>query len=294
VKEGTASWTARGVTLYRAIESTRPEDERVCYDPLAREFLRPEVRLLCRSRTMAKILDLSLKRAGLAPSYYYVIARTAYIDGCLEECIGEGIEQLVILGAGFDSRAYRFRELEGKVRVFEVDHPATQEPKIERIKKVLGALPGHVVYVSIDFESENLHERLLEGGYDPGLKTLFIWEGVVSYLTPEAVDGTLSFVAGNAGEGSTIVFTYTFRSFIEGTAGKRIRRYRAFMQRKGEPHIFGLDKDTIGEFLLARGFTLIENVTSGDLADTYIKHRDKVEKASSHSAVVRATLKTGL
>ena len=293
MKEGRASWTARGVTFYRAIESTRPADERGCYDPLAREFLKVEFRLLCRSRTIAKIARLSIQRGSLAPSYYYVIARTSYIDGCLSDCIDEGIEQLVILGAGFDSRAYRFSELKDKVKVFEVDHPATQELKIERVKKALGALPEHVSYVSVDFESEKLEERLHDCGYDPCMKTLFIWEGVVSYLTPEAVDSTLSFIAGNAGEGSSIIFTYTFRSVVEGTAEGTGRRHRAYMQRKGEPHIFGLDKGAIDEFLLSRGFTLAENVTSEDLAGTYVKSRGKGEKAFSHSAVVRATVKPG-
>jgi methyltransferase (TIGR00027 family) len=234
-----------------------------------------------------------IRRGSLAPSYHYVVARTPYIDGCLKQCVDDGIEQLVILGAGFDSRAYRVDELMDGVKVFEVDHPATQELKIERVKEALGALPENVVYVSVDFEREELGERLLAGGYDPGVKTLFIWEGVVSYLTPEAVDGTLSFIAGNAVQGSSIVFTYTFRSVIEGSVGNADRRHREYLKRKGEPHIFGLDEAAIDEFLSSRGFALVENVTGRELVETYIRSRDRGEKAFSHSAVARATVKPG-
>jgi methyltransferase (TIGR00027 family) len=124
---------------------------------------------------------------------------------------------LVILGAGYDTRAYRFDKLKEEVKVFEVDHPATQKVKIEKVSKALGSLPGHVVYVSVDFEKERLDKKLSESGYNKSLKTLFIWEGVTMYLTAEAVDETLAFVAGNSGKGSSIIFNYIFRSVLDGT-----------------------------------------------------------------------------
>ena len=114
MKEGKASWTAEGVAFYRALESMLPEDERACYDPLAKEFGTWFSSIL-RNPIRTKIARLYIERGGLAPSYFSLIARTAYIDNCLRECIEDGIEQLVILGAGFESRAYRFDGLRTKV-----------------------------------------------------------------------------------------------------------------------------------------------------------------------------------
>ncbi len=93
-----------------------------------------------------------------------------------------------------------------------MDHPATQAKKIERLIKVFGARPNHVAYVPVDFRAQSLKERLCASGYDTHAKTLFIWEGVIEYLTPEAVDSTLAFVVNNSGLRSTINFDYIYSS----------------------------------------------------------------------------------
>ncbi len=117
----------------------------------------------------------------------FLVARERHVDEYLRTCLAEGIEQLVILGAGYDARAYRFKlELRG-VRAFEVDHPATQQAKLKRLQHVLGRMPAQVVYVPVDFNTQTLGEQLAACGYDERLKTLFIWQGVTHYLTPEAV-----------------------------------------------------------------------------------------------------------
>jgi methyltransferase (TIGR00027 family) len=266
-----ASWTAEAVAFYRALESMRPEDKRVCYDPLAVEFLGRWFGLLCRNRIRARIARYYIERGKLAPSFFTLICRTTYIDDCLRRCIDDGIKQLVIFGAGFDSRAYRIGGLEENVRVFEVDHPSTQRIKIERLRRALGSLPRHVTYVPVDFESETLSRRLPESGYKSDMKTLFIWEGVTTYLTPEAVDETLSFVAGNTAEGSSIVFTYAYR-FPDGTVlGERKGWHTAYMKRRGEPHIFGIEEGAIAGFLSERGFDLVANVPNNALTGTYMK-----------------------
>jgi len=218
MKKGQASRTAEGVAALRAVESLKPEDERVCYDPLAQHFLGAKYRLFGRSRFLTRLALWNAERRS--PGVFgCLVGRTRYIDDCLKACIDDKIEQLVILGAGYDTRAYRFGELKEKVKVFEVDHPATQEVKIEKVSRMLGSLPGNVVYVPIDFEKERLDKKLFESGYDRSLKTLFIWEGVTMYLTAESVDRTLAFIAGYSGKGSRVVFDYLFESAIDGTSG---------------------------------------------------------------------------
>ena len=226
MKQGKPSATAEGLAALRAAEWLAPEDQRACHDRFARDFIGAKYRIISRSRLLTRTALWGIERIvpGIA---CYLVGRAGYVDGYLETCIDDGIEQLVILGAGYDSRAYRFDKLKGHVRVFEVDHPATQSSKTAKVRRALGSMPEHVVYVPIDLDERNLAQGLFESGYNSSLKTLFIWEGVVSYLTPEAVDETLAFVATNSGEGSSIIFDYLFQSALDGTSDlEQVNRMR--------------------------------------------------------------------
>ncbi|MBE0480577.1 MAG: SAM-dependent methyltransferase, partial [Dehalococcoidia bacterium] len=158
MKEGKASLTAELAAAVRAAEAMKPASERTCYDPLARRLLGPVLRQLARSRLLVKVILWAAER--IAPGVPdEVIARTRYIDDRLEACIGEGISQLVILGAGYDSRPYRFEDIGRTVRVFELDHPATQELKTRRVKKICGCLPSYVKFIPLDFDQETLDSK---------------------------------------------------------------------------------------------------------------------------------------
>jgi len=199
LKGGKASWSAEVSAAYRAAESDRPKDERVCYDPIAQHFLGFPFTNIGRSPPAIKkpLIKIAFWYADwLTPGNPgYVVSRTKYIDDYLMKCIQESIEQLVILGAGYDSRAYRFEELKGKAKVFEVDHPATQKVKLSKVERSFGLPPDHIAYVGIDFDVEKLDERMFQSGYDQSLKTLFIWEGVTMLITAKGIDdyGEISF-----------------------------------------------------------------------------------------------------
>ncbi len=258
------SLTALGIALARAVESEKPEDERVCSDPFARQFL---------PGWMYRGLGFFI-RSGYAerrgPGVIgFLAARERYIDDVLAASLAEGVQQVVILGAGFDSRAYRFN-LDGRVRVYEVDHPATQQDKLMRLRVILGRIPEHITYVPIDFNTEALGDSLLKTGYDASQKTLFIWQGVTMYLTPDAVDATLDFVVRHSAAGSAVVFDYLFRAVLEGAQKHgevtNMRRYR-FMS--GESLIFGIAEGGVEAFLKAHGFRAVTDVGSADLAALY-------------------------
>ena len=295
MKNGKASRTADFVTAFRAIESDKAEGERVCYDPLARSFLGGAYAILGRSKLLTRIAlwDSERKHPGCTSVVNYVVARTRHIDEYLKACIDDGIQQLVILGAGYDSRAYRFDGLNGKVKVFEVDHPSTQKVKIEKVKKILGSLPDNVVYVAVDFEKEKLDERLFECGYDKDLKTLFIWEGVTYYITAEAVDETLAFVAENSGEGSRTIFDYAPKSLLDGDWDpEEARGYDPeYLSRIGEPWLFGIEDGAIDEFLSRRGFCDALNFTSGLLKKAYFRGANQDREMSRFFRIVTATVK---
>lgn len=283
MKKKQASVTAQGIAFVRVLESSKPEGERICYDPLARRLISPAFYWLGR-------LFLNYAERKGPGVMAFLAARCRYMDDYLQECLAAGIEQLVILGAGLDSRAYRIEGLKGRVQVFEVDHPATQAAKLAKLKKILGELPAHVIYVPIDFNMETL-EKLFDCGYNRQKKTLFIWEGVVYYLTAEAVDQTLSFVSKNSGAGSSIIFDYVYAEALTA-ADKRaeVARMQRMQRYTGEGLAFGIEEGTIEAFLRARGYAQITNMTSADLKRIYLTGVNQTRAIASIYAIVHATV----
>jgi len=293
VKEGKPSATAEANAAFRAAEWIYPEKERLIYDAFAYRFLGLKFKLIARSRLLTRIALWYADRI-IPNAQNSVVVRHRYMDDYLEACIDAGVEQLVILGAGYDSRAYRFDRLSGKVRVFEVDHPDTLAAKVKKVKKVFGALPDHVVYVSIDFNSEKLGERLFESGYNKNMRTLFIWEGVTVYLTNSGVDETLSFVSNNSGDGSSIIFDYAYRSSLDGTLyPEDARKWRAAFEQRAEAPRFGLEEKEIENYLVARGFSHVKSVSMESLENVYFRSKGIGRKVTRLGGIVHADVAPG-
>ena len=274
IKKGRPSSTAEEVAIHRAVESMRPENERICHDPYAIRFLSPEtsrfLEMIANGSSMAKAKMEEMNR--LFPgTQNSIVARVRYIDDIVEESIDDGIEQLVILGAGYDTRAHRIKRLE-KIKVFEVDHPSTQAVKIEKVKEIFGSLPAHVRYVPVDIGSEDLCQRFTENGYDRSQRTLFTMEGLLYYFPPKLVDELLSFIAVSSGRGSTIVFDYFPKSMVDGTCKSEVgKRIRERVERYGEPLKFGIREGAVVDFLTQRGFFDVKDVTSEDYKKAYFR-----------------------
>ena len=285
------SHSAGIVAAHRAIESARRSTERICYDPLARDFLSTNFTVIGESE-MPEETALKLYKE-VAPGFHeFIIARARYIDDFLQDNILKGIEQLVILGAGYDSRAYRFEELKDKIRVFEVDHPATQNIKKERLCELFQKLPGHVTYVPVDFQKENLESCLTEKGYDSHLKSVFIWEGVSMYIDSKTVDETLLFISKNSGKGSTVIFDYTYPEVVAGTyERKEAKKWLEITQKSDEPLIFGIRNEHIEKFLMQRDFHNIIRRTDQYFNDTYFTGINKGRESTPILSIVHAEVK---
>jgi methyltransferase (TIGR00027 family) len=173
----------------------------------------------------------------------------------------------VILGAGFDCRAYRMPLLV-RTRVFEVDQASTLAAKRRRLGQVLPGLPPYVRFVEVDFNRQHPEDALEAAGYRGDLRTCFIWEGVTNYLTAVAVDGTLRWI-GSAVAGSRVLFTYVQRSALAGTAGGK--RLGGLLQRVGEPWTFGFDPVELPAYLAERGLRLIEDIGSREYRARYMR-----------------------
>jgi methyltransferase (TIGR00027 family) len=193
-EERTVQYNGRSHGPARAIEAQRPEDWRICYDPLAGSLLNGV------SVFLSKLVIASgmYERFGVPGAIASITARERYIDDYLTASPSEGLDQVVILAQG-SIRAYRIPGIE-KTRVFEVDRSATQEVKLRRLKKVIVPLPDHVTFVPVDFNTQVLGERLQASGYNKRGKTQFNWKGVTMYLTPEGIDGTLALIANHSGQ----------------------------------------------------------------------------------------------
>jgi methyltransferase (TIGR00027 family) len=267
------SRTAELVALYRAIESSRSAATRLFEDPLAPAFLGRRFRWALRVYRLPAIgaaLPWSLIDGHWPGPRGTVAVRTRYMDDTLAAALRRGMDQVVILGAGFDCRAYRIPGTE-RIRVFEVDHPATQARKKAVIIRRLTALPPHVAFVPIDFATDALDTVMPATGYRREAVTFFICEGVTHYLSADAVETIFRYVARNAAVGSQIVFTYLHRGLLDGSvrftgAGDTLDT----VHRAGEPYTFGFDPLELPSFLSALDFNLIEDVGADAYRERYL------------------------
>jgi methyltransferase (TIGR00027 family) len=266
------SFAALSTATSRVIELYYPEEKRLFNDRLALDLLpfgwRISIRLLFLPGLRNVLLASRERRVpGVLGS---LVCRTCYIDDVLHTSLKEGLEQVVILGAGFDSRAYRIAGID-RVQVFEVDLPEVRKLKRSRVEKVLGSIPEHVTLVGIDFNAQKLGDVLEAAGFQTMRKTLFIWEGVTQYITAEAVNDTLEFVSRASGAGSEIVFTYIRQGIIDGSdRSKMDQRIASFASRAGSPWIFGIDPAELKRYLAARGLALVEDVGAAEYRERYL------------------------
>jgi methyltransferase (TIGR00027 family) len=282
------SQTAAQVALARAIEYMLPGHRRICHDPYAYHFINDDRKRVCQHWLWRKLYRIRTEM--LVPGVVgAVVVRARYIDDYLEACVASGIEQLVILGAGYDTRALRCGRLLESVRVFEVDHPATQQRKLSVLNQIAQAPAAETAYVAVRFNCEDLGQKLLGAGYRPDAKTLFIWEGVTYYITAKAVDDTLAFIVQNAGAGSSIVFDFFPPSVADGTCTlKEARAMRAWFAQLGEHLTFGVDPEAAEAFLTTRGFRQIYLVTARELKQRYFKGLNRFRNVSDIFALVIA------
>jgi methyltransferase (TIGR00027 family) len=261
------SRTARQNALFRALDARRPAATRVADDPLAVRFLSPEYRLLAELarvppllRAIEAVID---RRWPCARSG--VVVRTRLLDETIVTQLPL-MEQVLLLGAGFDSRPYRLPGMEA-VRIFEVDHPSTQAAKRSMLRRGARELPVHVSFVPVVFGRDDPAQALAAAGFAPDAQTLVVWEGVTNYLEPRAVDATFRFLSSSVGTRSPVLFTYVHRGILDGSAAfEGAETTLRAVRRVGEPFTFGLDPVEVPAYLAARGFELVWDVPVSEAA----------------------------
>ncbi|MCB1315119.1 MAG: SAM-dependent methyltransferase [Leptospiraceae bacterium] len=253
---------AEMTALARAVSNTEKDRRIRCGDGLAVKLLGGKFKFIAKVppvRALMKRIHRKITPGG----YGYIIARTIYFDQLLTHL---PFEQLIILGAGFDSRAYRYAHVLKDKKVFEVDHPELVARKKTKLQSVLGRLPEHVHYVPVDFNVDSLKDSLVSAGYNPAVPALFLWEGVSMYLNEDAVANVLRFVARNSRAGSHIVFDYALKDVLDGDYSHfGAEPYMRLTREKNEPVTFGIYDRDCARFVSRHGLQLETMIRSVDL-----------------------------
>jgi methyltransferase (TIGR00027 family) len=272
LKEGTPSATAEAMAGARAFGSSVYRREKILDDPLAEHFLAGRHRLIHRLvRLGVRPLNLavaSLYDWMLPGGIGYVLTRHRYFDDVVEEAVEGGARQLVLVGAGYDSRAFRQKAL-SKARVFEVDHPDTQARKKEIVRRLFGELPPNVDYVALNATQGDLR-RLPDLGFDRRVRAVFVLEGFIWYMPPDVARAILRALVEISTPGSQVVFDYILPSVVDGSCVlEGAQAHRKYCARRGEPILSGIEPDQLGTYLRENGLSLLEDVGHEHLKARY-------------------------
>jgi methyltransferase (TIGR00027 family) len=280
--------TALGAATCRLIEQSQPEKTRLFTDPVVKDLVGTLIRTLMQFTSMRNY-TIKQTDAIMQGIYGVQICRTRFIDDAVQAALSQVIGQLMILGAGLDTRPYRLAGME-HVNVFEVDLPSVQEDKKKKLQKHFGRLPEHVTFIPIDFDSQSLEAVLTGTAFDLSRPVVFVWEGVTQYLSEEAVRRTLAFV-GKSAPGSILVFTYVLQSIIERRSDlPGADKLMDVVAKQNAPWLFGLEPSSVSSFLKPFHLHLIADVGNADYQARYLKPLGRNLVVSECERIVQATV----
>ena len=279
MKANTASRTAQYMALFRAIETGRPSHRRLFTDPYASIFLDQKLNRVAKFSKLpliGRLIPKIIQRKGPG-ALSSGIARTKYIDELLWQTILKGVKQVIILGAGFDTRSLRLDYL-NSIPVWEIDHPDTAKWKMNRLKETLGHLPPNVWYLQIDFNKQSLEDLASKHNLNFNIPTTIIWEGVTNYLTQQAIDKTFEFVKEFT-SGSYLIFTYINRLVLDNP-GSFMGTERVFknLTKNEECWTFGFNPEELSGYLAEFHLTLLEDLGADEYRKKYMPDREAISK----------------
>ena len=273
------SRTAQYRAFFRALETVRPHNKRLFSDPYAISFLDNGLKLAVRISTFPLIgwfipKIIQYKDPGALSSG---IARTKHIDDLLEKTVRNGVKQIIILGAGFDTRALRLDFLK-TIPVIEIGHPGTSKFKLNKLEKMLGKLPQNVNYLQIDFNKQSLDDLATEHNINFNIPTTIVWEGVTNYLTQQAIDDTFKFIA-KFKKSPHIIFTYINKLVLDDPQSF-IGTEKLFknLEKNKEDWIFGFQPEGLPGYLSQFNLTLLEDLGADEYRAEYMSDRKNISK----------------
>jgi methyltransferase (TIGR00027 family) len=267
------SKTAESVAAIRAAHLIY-DDPIVFEDKFAIQLTSSAWRTICKSRILHWLVAKKILGV-LRPIHGQVLARARYTEDELEKALADGVDQYVLVSAGLDAFALRRQDLTTKLKVYELDHPASQRAKRERIAHLNIEFPKNLEFISIDFEKESIVDALSKSSYSCERRAFFSWLGTTHYLTRDAIFRTLESIASSAAPGSDVVLDYSIsRELIEPSYLDVYDKASRFVARRGEPLIENnFDPQTFPSEVCSLGFELIEQLSPKEQEARYFVGR---------------------
>lgn len=267
---------ASGTAFLKAVEAQYKPEDRLFEDPYSEQLLQGAFKFMINIMKSRRGLDYMVKvREKSTPGILGgILCRNCYFDDVVNKAIFEGFDTLVNLGAGYDTRAIRMKGIE-KLKVFEIDHPDVIQEKKRRLEKANINIPANLIFVPVDFDHQDLKAELDKAGYDLNTKTLFMMEGVTQYITREAFEGTLKFVA-TAAPGSQLAFTYVIQDVFDHP--EKYPEHKLMMSQLKMfklTNMTGFSQSGMDAYLLGFGLKLIEDVGSNYFRTHYLKPKQR-------------------
>jgi methyltransferase (TIGR00027 family) len=277
MRQGQASRTAIGAAGHRAAHQVL-ERGLVLADPLALSILGPDA---------DEALALARDRPERRPLRLFIAMRSRFAEDSARRAIRDGVRQILVLGAGLDTFAYRL-EPAADLAFYELDHPATQADKRRRLAQAKIAVPAHLAFVAHDFERGPMTATLKTAGFDPDKRTFVLWLGVTHYLTADAVFATLGELARWPG-GAEVVFDYANPPETIRKAATRVfhQQMAERVAASGEPFRCYLDTAALHERVRALGFAEIEDLDRAALVHRYLSDAAVAPPSGPGGRVVR-------
>jgi len=261
------SRTAQMVCFLRALSYYEDDESYKSDDYMASNFLPFLFKLVLRIKILRNNIKKKLNDSGM---YEYIIGRTKVIDNVFNKFSTE-MNQVLILGAGFDSRGIRFKNILSDAIIFELDSAKTQQLKIEKIKKQKITMPKNLKLIPIDFEVESFSEVLNKNNFKKNTSTLVLLEGLTMFLDSITIDNLFKQISNHCGKDSIIVFDYLYDSVLnnETNHGKEVTNT---VTNLGEEYKFGIPKGKVKEFVSQYGFELIEEFNADQLKNKFFSN----------------------
>ena len=301
-----ASRTAMATSLMRALHS-RSDASPLLDDPWGDRLIPNSERDRMSQRILTRMNSEARARALLTPdsildeflrtnaAYPGVVIRSRYAEDALRQAADRGVRQYVLIGAGFDSFALRRPAFSDVLDIFEIDHPATQLMKIERIKECGVSLPESVHFIAADLVKEDLATALTRSSFQRNEAAFFSLLGVTVYLTREANLATLRAVVTCGSEGSELVFTYVDqREFAPGGSRSPHNQNARAVATMGEPYVSGFDPKEIAKDLADVGLELVEDLDGNAMSERYSGTSANVLQPPASLHIVRARVRSRL
>ena len=291
MEEGKPSWSALTVAMTRAAHLSVDSGPKILNDSFAMRFsgVEDEDSLLSKLNAAYAEMGVGTTPELFAPTYRaFILIRQRYVEDELVRLLSSGIAQFVVMGAGLDSFAYRRRDLEKTLKVFEVDLPSTQQWKKSMLRRLGISSPDNLIFVPVDFNEQTLMDQLCAFGFKKDVPAFFSWLGVTVYLTKDAIFATLAEVA-EAKSGSEIVFEYSLREpFLNNQEQLVIAEGR---KRKREPWVSLFDPVDLMQHLQGIGFTNVTDFGAGEAYTRYLADRSDELSASKLKTATVSTLR---